>query len=131
MTEVTLITTAKYLEAYRFRAQSKDMKRSTPGYITIFIRVNYNIPGTEEIEMSINPINLRCGIYNDPDGKTFTVSPCKEDKVYVVKFAIGALLANQGYQALSLNFELYMNDPENKDPMKTSDEVSKYLKKNF
>ncbi|CAG8616531.1 4162_t:CDS:1, partial [Ambispora gerdemannii] len=44
---------------------------------------------------SENPINLKCDIYNDPDGKTFTVSPCKEDKVYVVKFAIGALLANQ------------------------------------
>ena len=76
-----------------------------------------------------NLINLRCGIHNDPDGKFFTVSPCKEDKVYVVKFAIGALLANQGYQPLSLNFELYVNDPENKDPIKTSDEVSKYFNK--
>ncbi|RHZ81487.1 hypothetical protein Glove_120g170 [Diversispora epigaea] len=81
-----------------------------------------------ETEMaSENPIPLRCGIHNDSDGKIFTVWPCKEDKVYVIKFAIGSLLANLGYQVLSLNFELYVNDPENKDPMKTSDEVSKYF----
>ncbi|RHZ57018.1 hypothetical protein Glove_395g68 [Diversispora epigaea] len=71
---------------------------------------------------SENPIPLRCGIHNDLDGKIFTVWSCKEDKVYVIKFAIGALLTNQGYQSLFFNFKLYVNDPENKDSMKTLDE---------
>ncbi|CAG8651057.1 7079_t:CDS:1, partial [Acaulospora morrowiae] len=76
---------------------------------------------------SENPIPLRCDIHNDPDRTIYTIWPCKEDKVYVIKFAIGSLLANLGHQPLSLNFELYVNDPENKDPIKTSDEVSKYF----
>ncbi|CAG8525182.1 392_t:CDS:2, partial [Diversispora eburnea] len=82
---------------------------------------------TETEMASKNPIPLRYSIHNNPDGKIFTVWPYKEDKVYVIKFAIGSLLVNLGYQVLSLNFELYMNDPENKDLMKTSDEVSKYF----
>ncbi|CAG8621338.1 3326_t:CDS:2 [Diversispora eburnea] len=72
---------------------------------------------TTEIE------NIMCRVMR----KIFTVWLCKEDKVYVIKFAIGSLLTNLSYQVLFLNFELYMNDPENKDPIKMSDEISKYF----
>ncbi|CAI2189889.1 5881_t:CDS:2 [Funneliformis geosporum] len=34
------------------------------------------------------------------------------DKVAILEFAVKTLLANQGYQALSLNFGLYVNDPK-------------------
>ncbi|CAG8759218.1 4110_t:CDS:1, partial [Rhizophagus irregularis] len=36
---------------------------------------------------------------------------------------------NQGYQALSLNFDLYVNDPEKDKPMESAEEISKYFDK--
>ena len=54
---------------------------------------------------------------------------CKEDKVSTLKSSIKTLLANQGYQALSLNFDLYVNDPKEDKLMESTEEISKYFDK--
>ena len=50
-------------------------------------------------------INLKCCLQDGDDEKTYIISPCKEDKVAILEFAVKTLLENQGYQALSLNFD--------------------------
>jgi hypothetical protein len=60
---------------------------------------------------------LKCCLKDGRDEKTFIIPPCK------------TLLANQGYQALSFNFGLYMNDPKENKPMESAEEISKYFDK--
>ena len=50
-------------------------------------------------------VNLKCYLQDGENKITYIISPCKEDKVAILKFAIKTLLANQGYQAFSLNFD--------------------------
>jgi hypothetical protein len=68
-------------------------------------------------------------INHGQDEKTFIISPCKEDKVAILEFAVKTLLANQGYQALSFNFGLYVNDPKENKLMESAEEISKYFDK--
>jgi hypothetical protein len=74
-------------------------------------------------------INLKCCLQDGQDEKTYIISPCKEDKVAILEFAVKTLLANQGYQTLSLNFDLYVNDPKKDKPMESTEEISKYFDK--
>src|SRR6266542_110221 len=71
-------------------------------------------------------INLKCYL---KDGQDFIISPCKKDKVTILEFAIKTLLANQGYQALSFNFGLYVNDLIENKLMESAEEISKYFNK--
>ena len=66
-------------------------------------------------------VNLKCCLQDGEDEISYIISPCKEDKVAILEFAVKTLLANQGYQALSLNFDLYVK--ENK-PMESTEEIS-------
>ncbi|CAG8736505.1 11078_t:CDS:2 [Rhizophagus irregularis] len=63
------------------------------------------------------------------DEITYIISPCKEDKVAILEFAVKSLLANQGYEALSSNFGLYVNDPKENKLMESGEEISKYFDK--
>ncbi|CAG8463997.1 9394_t:CDS:2 [Gigaspora margarita] len=69
-------------------------------------------------------VNLKCCIQDGKDEITYIISPCKEDKVAILEFAVKTLLANQGYQALSLNFGLYVNDPKESKLMESGEEIS-------
>ena len=72
-----------------------------------------------------NPIKLKCGFQDRQDEKNFVIELCKEDKVSTLEFSIKTLLSNQGYQALSLNFDLYVEDKL----MEPTKEISKYFDK--
>lgn len=75
-----------------------------------------------------NPIKLRCSFQDGQDEKKIVIEVCKEDKVSTFESAVKILLANQGYQALSLNFNLYVNDSK-EDKMESTEEISKYFDK--
>ena len=77
----------------------------------------------------IGIINLKCCLKDGQEEKTYIISPCKEDKVAILEFAVNTLLANQGYQALSLNFDFYVNDSKENKPMESAEEISKYFDK--
>ena len=83
--------------------------------------------GNEMTHKSI--VNLKCCLQDGEDKISYIISPCKEDKVAILEFAVKTLLANQGYQALSLNFDLYMNDPKEDKLMESTEEISKYFDK--
>ena len=70
-------------------------------------------------------VNLKCCLQDGEDEISYIISPCKEDKVAILEFAVKTLLANQGYQALSLNFDLYVEDKL----MEPTKEISKYFDK--
>ncbi len=72
-----------------------------------------------------NPIKLKCGFQNGQDEKNFMIELCKEDKVFTLESSVKTLLSNQGYQALSLNFDLYIEDKL----MELTKEISKYFDK--
>ena len=72
-----------------------------------------------------NPIKLKCGFQDGQDEKNFVIELCKEDKVSTLESFIKTLLSNQGYQTLSLNFDLYVEDKL----MKSTKEISKYFNK--
>ena len=74
-------------------------------------------------------VNLKCCIQDGKDEITYIISLCKEDKVAILEFAVKTLLENQGYQALSLNFGLYVNDPKENKLMESGEEISKYFDK--
>ena len=74
-------------------------------------------------------VNLKCRLQDGEDEITYIISPCKKDKVAILEFAIKSLLANQGYQALSLNFDLYVNDPKEDKLIESTEEISKYFDK--
>ena len=76
-----------------------------------------------------NPIKLKCGFQDGQDEKNFVIELCKEDKVTTLESAVKTLLANQGYQALSLGFDLYVNDPKEDKPMESTEDISKYFDK--
>src|ERR1044072_5216351 len=76
-----------------------------------------------------NPLKLSCCFQDGQDEKIFVIEPCEEDKVAILEFAVKTLLANQGYQALSFNFGLYVNDPKENKPMESAEEISKYFDK--
>ncbi len=76
-----------------------------------------------------NPLKLRCCFQDGEDEKIFVIELCKKNKVTILKFAVKTLLANQGYQALSFNFSLYMNDPKENKLMESAEEISKYFNK--
>ncbi|CAG8615123.1 17788_t:CDS:1, partial [Funneliformis caledonium] len=63
------------------------------------------------------------------DKISYIISHCKEDKVAILEFAVKTLLANQDYQALSLNFDLYVNDPKEDKLIESIEEISKYFDK--
>ena len=42
-------------------------------------------------------INLKCRLQDGENEITYIISPCKEDKVAILEFAVKSLLANQGY----------------------------------
>ena len=58
--------------------------------------------------------------------KLFIIIPCKDA---ILEFAVKTLLANQGYQALFFNFDLYINDPKEDKLMELTEEISKYFDK--
>ena len=70
-------------------------------------------------------VNLKCCLQDGEDKISYIISHCKEDKVAILEFAVKTLLANQGYQALSLNFDLYVEDKL----MEPTKEISKYFDK--
>ncbi len=74
-------------------------------------------------------VNLKCYLQNDKDKITYIISSYKEDKVTILEFAIKILLANQGYQALFLNFDLYVNNPKKDKPIELAEEIFKYFNK--
>ena len=74
-------------------------------------------------------VNLKYYLQDGKDKITYIISPCKEDKVAILEFAVKTLLANQGYQALSLSFDLYVNDPKEDKLMESTEEISKYFDK--
>ena len=76
-----------------------------------------------------NPIKLKCGFQDGQDEKNFVIELCKEDKVSTLESSVKTLLSNQGYQALSLNFNLYVNDPKEDKLMESTEEISKYFDK--
>ena len=74
-------------------------------------------------------VNLKCCLQDGEDKISYIISPCKEDKVAILEFAVKTLLANQDYQALSFNFNLYVNDSKEDKLMKSTEEISKYFDK--
>ena len=78
-----------------------------------------------------NPIKFKCDFQDGQDEKNFVIELCKEDKVAILKSAVKTLLANQGYQALSFNFVLYVNDPKENKLMESTEEISKYFDKSL
>src|SRR6266496_1380752 len=72
-----------------------------------------------------NPIKLKCGFQDGQDEKNFVIELCKENKVSTLESSVKTLLSNQGYQALFLNFDLYVEDKL----MKPTKEISKYFNK--
>ena len=74
-------------------------------------------------------VNFKCYLQDGENKITYIILPCKEDKITILEFAVKILLANQDYQALSLNFDLYMNDPEKDKLMELIKEISKYFDK--
>ncbi|CAG8722309.1 1017_t:CDS:1, partial [Funneliformis mosseae] len=66
-----------------------------------------------------------CGFQDEQDEKNFMIELCKKDKVSTLKSSVKTLLSNQGYQALSLNFDLYVEDKL----MESTKEISKYFDK--
>ena len=72
-----------------------------------------------------NPIKLKCGFQDGQDEKNFVIELCKEDKVSTLESSVKTLLSNQGYQTLSLNFDLYVEDKL----MESTKEISKYFNK--
>ncbi|CAG8533313.1 10230_t:CDS:1, partial [Funneliformis caledonium] len=64
-----------------------------------------------------------CYLQDKENKITYIISPCKEDKVAILEFAVKTLLANQGYQALFPNFNLYMNDFEKDKPIESAEEI--------
>ena len=72
-----------------------------------------------------NPIKLKCGFQDGQDEKNFVIELCKEDKVSTLESTVKTLLSNQGYQALSLNFDLYVEDKL----MEPTKEIFKYFDK--
>ncbi|CAB4409972.1 unnamed protein product [Rhizophagus irregularis] len=81
-------------------------KFSQPSRKNIFRKITQKNKENEKTSI----INLKCCLKNGQDEKTFIISPCKEDKVAILEFAVKTLLANQGYQVLFLGFDLYVND---------------------
>ena len=73
-------------------------------------------------------INLKCCLEEGRDDKIFVLYPYK---VAILRFAIETLLVNQGYLALSGNFDLYVNDPKENKLMESAEEISKYFDKPF
>jgi len=74
-------------------------------------------------------VNLKCCLQDGENKISYIISPCKKDKVAILEFAVKTLLANQGYQTLSLNFNLYVNDPKEDKLMESTEEISKYFDK--
>ena len=74
-------------------------------------------------------VNLKCCRQDGEDKISYIISPCKKDKIAILEFAVKTLLANQGYQAFSLNFNLYVNDPKEDKLIELTEEISKYFNK--
>ncbi len=76
-------------------------------------------------------VNLKYCLQDGKDKITYIILLCKENKVAILEFAIKTLLVNQSYQALSLNFDFYVNDPKKNKLMELTKEISKYFDKSL
>src|SRR6266540_2102249 len=74
-------------------------------------------------------VNFKCCLQDEEDKITYIISSYKKDKVTILEFAVKTLLANQGYQAFFLNFDLYVNDLKKDKLMKSTREIFKYFDK--